>query len=429
MRKLAEYQKEAARFMIKHPFSGLFADPGTRKTSTTLAVFHFLKKRGYVKRMWVIAPKKVIQNVWPQEVKLWDTFKYMKVEALHGPKKDKLLATTDADILTLTCDGVSWLLKHAEAIGPLDMLVVDESTKFKNWSAYRSKALRKLVPKFQRRHILTGTPIPEKYIDIFGQMYIVDRGASLGRRITDFRNDFFYDAARKQNYSIWIPRRGATEKIDELVKPRVHRVENSVLTELPEMVQVPVWLDLPSDYKAEREAAPNAASKHFLERQLASGIMCTGEVVHTVKVEALADLLDELSGQHLITFFNYHAEGDCLSAKFKAPIVDGRTKDREATRLLEAWNAGEIEHLLINPAGASHGLNLQSGGHHICWFSLTDTGDVHEQANKRLHRSGQTNRVFIHYLLAKNFCDADMLNSLKRKSETQAKFLEAMRQP
>lgn len=420
------YQRNGARFMLRHPYSALLADPGTGKTVIALMVTATLKKLNKVGRVFVVAPLKVLKNVWPQQVRHWDQLRHLKVVTLHGTKKDKLLKETDADIFLISVDGVKWLAKNADAIRPGDALIIDESTKFKGWSSYRTKELRKILPLFNRRHILTGTPVPENYVDLFPQMYIVDRGVSLGSKITYFRNEYFYDRSRDSNYSIWVPFKGATKKIDGLVRARCFRVSADELDELPDKVLNPVWVDLPEDYADEIAETKSEGEERFLKRQLATGIMTDGTIRHTAKLDALEDLVEALCGQHMIVFFNFHAEGDELARCFKAPIVDGRVKEKDATARFAAWNAGGIPLLLVNPQGCSHGLNLQDGGHHACWFSLPLSGDIFEQANKRLHRMGQKEKVFIHLLLARDMGDAERLQSLYDKNETQQKFLDAM---
>ena len=104
-----DYQKRAVKFLIERAEAGLFLDPGLGKTSSTLGAFTILKKKKMVRRALILAPLRVAQAVWPEEIKKWKDFEHLRVVVLHGPDKDKL-AQQDADIYVINYEGLDWLM-------------------------------------------------------------------------------------------------------------------------------------------------------------------------------------------------------------------------------------------------------------------------------------------------------------------------------
>lgn len=186
-----DYQKRAIKLLIKQACAGLLLDPGLGKTSITLAAIQILGEKNYIKGVLVIAPLRAVYNVWPVEVKKWTEFRNLSVGLLHGPDKAEVLAQ-DHHIYVINPEGITWLipllLRMKPADWPFDALVVDESTKFKDSQTQRFKALRQILHNFQRRYVLTGTVMPNGLLDLFGQIYILDLGHTLGRYITHYRN-------------------------------------------------------------------------------------------------------------------------------------------------------------------------------------------------------------------------------------------------
>jgi SNF2 family DNA or RNA helicase len=241
------YQMQAMEMMVSMGAAGLFLDPGLGKTSTTLGAFNILQKQGYVTRMLVIAPMRVCYNVWPNEVMKWEQFGHLKVNVLHGKGKEEAL-NDPADIYVINPEGLPWLAERdrLKRIKP-EMLVVDESTKFKNGSSKRFKLLKKMLNQFDRRYILTGTPTSQGLEDLFGQIYILDGGNALGQYITHYRRKYFYQTGYG-GYS-YEPREGAADEIAEKIAPFTLRLKAEDYLELPELVYNEVVVDLPQDVR------------------------------------------------------------------------------------------------------------------------------------------------------------------------------------
>ena len=172
-------------------------------------------------------------------------------------------------------------------------------------------------------------------------------------------------------------------------------------------------------------SSPNAAAASSKCLQLASGAVYLDDTerewaeVHTAKLDALGDVIEEACGAPVLVWYTFQSDRDRILKRFKkAKHIDDVD--------LEEWNRGRVPVMLAHPASASFGLNLQTGGHTSVWFSLTYNLEHKLQADKRLHRSGQTEHVFIHHLVAKGTLDADVLVRLEQKNDVQDRVLKQL---
>lgn len=444
------YQLDGLRKLLNNPGAGLFLDPGLGKTSITLAYLETLRDMKLMRAALVVAPLKPVYDAWPNEIKRWRDFNHLRLEILHGPKKRDAL-DRPADAYVINYDGLPWLEDELakRKTWPFDVLVLDESTKVKNTNSRRFSIIRRLLPRFGRRVILTGSPAPKSYIDLFGQVFVLDGGARLGRFITHFRRTYFDDVSRPfQSWSEWVPKEDTVERITEKISDIVLTLKAEDHLKMPKLIENKINVKLPpgamKTYKelekffiAELEAghvtAANAGVKAHKLRQLASGAVYlpTGgtEVVHTAKLEALEDLLDEQSGQPLLVGVQFVSEVELIRRKFggNIPYVGGGMSPSTLTQAIKDWNAGKLPIMLAHPASAAHGLNLQHGGHALCWYSLTWNLEEFDQFNRRLYRQGQTKPVVLHYLLSEGTVDHRVLQVLRTKDRSQRNLLDALR--
>lgn len=413
------YQYPAARWLADNPHSGLLADPGSGKTAIVLALLRGLKMMSDGRhRTLVIAPRLIVYDVWPDEIQKWDQFNGLTYSILHGPKKDEAVAE-DTDIHLINPEGLKWLATKGY-LSRYDALVIDESSKFKNWSAKRFRLLKMYLGKFDRRHILTGTPVPRTLIDFFAQQYILDRGEALGDTITGYQRRYFFDAAPKAlNFSIWKPRPGAFDEVVEKVAGISYRLDVHKNLKLPRVHvnDIKCHLPNPKEYKSQIEACESAGEEYTLARRLAGA----------AKHAPLDNLIDELQGEPLMVFIEFRDEGEAIAARHDAPLIYGGVSGTDTSRYLKQWNARELPVLVMNAAVAGHGLNLQYGGHHLCWFSLPTNQDNYQQAIYRVLRQGQeAPTVFVHRLLASGTIDRKIASMLERKTRDQEAFLAAI---
>ena len=442
-----EYQRYALSWLIRrslidgHEGSAYFLDPGLGKTALTLAWVKFLKDLGVANSVLVVAPLRVISSVWPDECKKWDQFNELTCSVVHGTKRLEAMGR-EADIHLINPEAVSWLERQDKKF---DVLVVDESSKFKNWSAKRTKSLKKMVPDFKYRLLLTGTPSPNSLEDLFSQMFILDQGKAFGSSITSFRNRYFYRGGYG-GYK-WTPFASSQDYIESKIKDSCLRLSAEDHLDLPTILLNDVWVDLPKDclveYKRlEKEmflllegedsvTATNAGSKYLSCRQFANGGIYdedrTSHVIHNEKVSAMIEIIEELQGKPVIVAFQFHHDLERIRSRLHAPSIDGRTKPEEANVLINKWNAGELPVLAVQPQSLSHGVNMQHGpGRDIIWFGLTDNLETYQQLNARVHRQGVTGGVRIHHLLARETVDLAIKDRLSEKGQNQSSLLESL---
>jgi SNF2 family DNA or RNA helicase len=436
---------DALKFLLHNCNAGIFLDPGMGKTSTTLAAITVFRERNAVNKVLVIAPIRPMYKVWPDEIKKWDDFRHLKYVILHGDEKDARLNEV-ADIYLINPEGLKWF-NDVNGWGKLrpDMLVVDESTKFKDSSTKRFKLIKPFLRHFRRRLILTGEPAPNGYMDLFGQCYIMDEGKALGRFITHYRNQFFFQSGFG-GYD-WTLRQGADKEIQDAIKPYVIRLSAEEHLDMPELIfnDIVVELDETSrriykqfedDFLAEVGDAVilsmNAAAAGSKCRQVANGGVYdeTGfaHPVHDIKTAALNDLVEQLQGNPLLVFYEFQHDLERIRRVFKdAPCLTGMAGSK-LDSVIDAFNAGSIPVLLAHPASAGHGLNLQGSCHHVCFYGLTYDLDLYHQAYKRVWRQGQSsNRVFVHRILADKTLDRVVAKTLLNKETTQSNFLNAIK--
>jgi SNF2 family DNA or RNA helicase len=431
-----DYQLRAVQWLLDRRHAGLFLDPGLGKTSTVLAALTVLRKRALI-----IAPLRVCYSVWPREVEKWADFSHLSVAILHGTKKEAALARK-ADIDVINPEGLKWLLKRQHE--RYDILVVDESTKFKHVHTQRFKLLKTVLPSFERRWILTGTPAPNGLMDLFGQAYLLDQGQRLGRFITHYRNAFFFEK-KFPTHSEWLPLRGAGEAVFNQLSDVCLRMSAEDYLTLPECLYNDVRIDIPMrDYEELRKeyvvqlergeiTAANAAAKLVKLRQMANGAVYDEHrrthVVHEAKLDALEDLVEEQSGQPLLVAVAFQHDVEQIRGRLGAvPYLGGGTSASASAKLVDQWNRGELPVLLAHPASVGHGVNLQAGGRAVAWFGLDWNLELYEQFNRRIYRQGQSHGVVIHHLVATGTVDEQILAALQQKEQLQTRLLKFLKE-
>jgi len=455
------YQRKAMRFMLERPHAALFLDPGLGKTSITYGVFQTLKKQNLSTGMLVLAPLRVALSVWPGERDEWREFQDLSVAVLH--RKGKEQVWEKHDVYVVNFEGLHWLLESGALQFLLkekmvDTLVVDELSKFKHTNTKRFKMLKPWLHKFKRRYGLTGSPAANGLMDLFGQVYVLDRGVRLGEYITHFRANYFIPVGMYD----WKPKPGADEAIYKALGDLALRMEAEDYLELPKQVDNVIQVELPPKARRAYDAmedemlavvedsgsitAPTAAAAVGKCRQMANGAVYKDRVdpvtglplekkewvhLHDAKIDALLDLVDELQGKPLLVAYEY---GHDLERLLKAlpkgtPYIGGGVNATRAAEIERAWNAGEIPILLGHPQSIGHGLNLQKGNAQtICWFSLTWDFELYDQFNRRLRRQGnRAGQVFVHHIVARNTIDRAVLGALRGKKRTQDALLEALK--
>ena len=421
------YQAHCIQKIIEIRKLGLFLDMGLGKTVTTLTAVKELKyNRFEVRKVLVIAPKKVAEGTWTKEKDKWDHTRMLRVSQVLGSQAKRIRAlNTPADIYIINRENVAWLVDYYRNAWPFDMVVVDESSSFKSHKSKRFKALASMGGHIGRMVELTGTPSPNGLNDLWSQVFLLDGGERLGKRYTQFRERYFDPGDRGNNYRA---KPGSEESILEKISDICISMKAEDYLQLPDVTyhQVPVTLDaraekayremerkmvldLPEDEEQISVASAAALSNKLL--QLANGALYDdGHGVHEVhgcKIEAFLDLIESLQGKPALVFYNFqHDRERILGALGKSGL---RIRELKTTEDEDAWNRREVDILLTHPASSAYGLNLQQGGNHVVWFGLTWNYELYTQANKRLHRQGQEEKVIIHHLVCAGTRDEDVM--------------------
>jgi len=457
-----KYQEKAIEFLVSRSNAGLFLAPGLGKTSITLATFKILKKCGFADKMLIIAPLRPCYSVWPAEVKKWEQFTGLSVGILHGPHKMKVL-NTKHDIYVINPEGLRWLFTTLRANMPFDMLVVDESSKFKNTNTERFKTLKPYLPKFKRRVILTGSPAPNSLLDIFGQMYILDLGKTLSPYISHFRSRFFNKrtfevkhpnptkAADGEMLTVtdwYITPEKATVLYDHIA-PSVLRMSAEDYLDLPPLIFNDIYIDLPPkarliydqfesamrlDFKAGKVTAANAAIRGMKARQIANGGIFLDdsgkawEDIHFAKAEVVQELLEELEGSPALIAYEFRHDLARLKKTLgeATPHIGGGVKGKQAQEIIDAWNRGDLPGLLGQPDSMAHGLNMQESGDTVIFHSLIWNFEYYDQFIKRVYRQGKTRPVTVHRIIARDTADEAVIAGLSRKDANQGSLFDAI---
>jgi len=438
---LHAYQNRAVSFIKDRKRCGLFLDMGLGKTTSTLTAVSDLIDDFQIRKTLVIAPLRVANSVWRQEAAKWAHLDHLRVSVATGTAKQRLEALmTSADVYVINRENVDWLVKHYGPKWPFDMVIIDESSSFKNPSAKRFRALRRVLPMTEYMVLLTGTPSPNSLLDVWPQMFLIDFGEALGRTVTAYKQRFFESDYMGYKWNI---REGAAEKIHALMLPRVLHMSAEDYLDVPPRIDLIESIELPPEalatYKEfektllaeledgeEVEAATAAVLANKL-LQFANGAVYTDEKknwseTHKVKLDALEEILDENQNETLLVAYNYKSDLARLQERFPNAIVLDKKQNT-----IDKWNAGEIKMLLAHPASAGHGLNLQNGGSLIVWFGLTWSLEYYQQFNARLHRQGQEKPVRILHIIGKGTIDERVMGVLAHKDMTQRGLLAALK--
>lgn len=432
---------------VPGPGLGLYIDMGLGKTVITLTAVNELKyNRFVIRRVLVIAPKKVAEATWNNEAQKWDHLKVLRIIPVLGSLTKRIRAlNTPGDVYVINRENVQWLVDYYRNDWPFDMVVIDESSSFKNHRAKRFKALTWVRNKIFRMVELTGTPAPNGLIDLWAQIYLLDGGQRLGKTIGGFRQRYFDpDQRNAQQVFSYKPKESAEDTIQNKISDICISMKASDYLELPDCVysDIPVELDNKARTaykKLERDmlleidedmiTATSAAVLGNKLLQLGNGAVYGEDhqviEIHQCKIEAFLETVEALQGQPALVAYNFQHDRDRLVEALKKTGL--RVRVYKGPQDAEDWNNRLIDVLLAHPASTAYGLNLQDGGNHIIWFGLNWSLELYQQFNKRLHRQGQKNTVFIHNLLVKDSMDEDVLGALQGKNDTQESLLRALK--
>ena len=448
---LHKYQKVCVEHIISHPFCGVFLDMGLGKTISTLTAIEELKyDYCEIDTVLVIAPKRVAETVWEEEAKKWDHTKHLTFSKIIGTERQRLAALkVNADVHIISRDNIAWLCSLYAAKLPYDMLVIDELSSFKAHQTQRFKSLRLARPWFKRVVGLTGTPAPNGLINLWSQMYLIDRGERLEKTISAYRSRYFRPGA-SNGYVVYSY--NLLSDSERLIQERIQDICISMRAEdyleMPERIDNFVRVTMPDKLmdaykKFEQENvitlaneieegattvnAVNAAALSNKLLQFANGAMYDENKnvvpIHDLKLEALKEIIEAADGKPVLVAWTYQFDRDRIKNYFRSMAP----RELKTAEDINDWNAGKVQLMLAHPASAGHGINLQAGGNIIVWYGLTWSLELYQQFNARLHRQGQKQRTIIHHIITSGTHDEDVVKALKSKDKTQNNLMNSIK--
>ena len=436
------YQTRAINWIHEHPSCGLLLDMGLGKTVITLTALSDLIMLGEAERILVIAPLRVAEDTWSRECAKWDHLKHLRIAKMLGPAEERLRAlNSPADIWVINRENVPWLVGQVgKGHWPFGTIVIDELSSFKSPSSQRFRSLKKIQHQTRRVIGLTGTPAPNGLLDLWSQIYLLDKGERLGRTVTGYRQTHFDAGLKVHNVVVkWRLKKGHDRVIYGLIKDLCLSMSAADYLDLPPRLDEECIINLPvqsrqvydrletelyTELGGTEITAGNAAVLTGKLLQAANGAIydCMGRVtpMHDAKLDALDDLIEAANSNPLLIYYSYQHDLDRILTRHPGARVLKTAQD------ISDWNSGKVEVMLAHPASAGHGLNLQDGGHNIIWFGLPWSLELYQQANGRLHRQGQTRPVVVTHIIAEDTMDEAVLKALKRKGDGQSALLEAV---
>ena len=459
-----EYQKACVEHIIDNRFCGVFLDMGLGKTVSTLtAVNYLMNDYCEINSVLIIAPKRVAESVWQEEAEKWAHLRHLRFSKIIGPEAKRICALkTKAEIYIISRDNVAWLCAlYGGGKLPFDMVVVDELSSFKSYKSLRFKALRNVRPYFKRLVGLTGTPAPNGLIDLWPQIYLMDRGERLEKTISRYREKYFRPGRTNghivYNYILGNNSENLIhEKIsdicismkaeDYLQMPE--RVDNFIELAMPEQLKkkyqdfekekvIEAYVETIIEHDEDGNAIPvekvieiNAVNAGALSNKLlqfANGAIYDENknvhAVHDIKLEALKEIIEDANGKSVLVAWTFQFDRD----RIKEYLRQYNPRELKTPQDINDWNSGKIQVMLAHPASAGHGLNLQAGGNIIVWYGQTWSLELYQQFNARLYRQGQTSNVIINHLILKGTHDEDVVQSLKNKNRKQDDLMNSIK--
>lgn len=449
--QLHSYQERGVSHILDNPYCALFLDMGLGKTVTTLTAIKELLDNCIIGNALVIAPKKVTQVTWSDEIKNWAHLQGVTISVIDGNVKQRREAMRrKADIYAVSRDNIVWLVTEMGGVKlPYDMVVIDELSSFKNHQSKRFRALRK-VRKFIPRVVgLTGTPSPNGLIDLYAQMYLIDEGERLGKTITGYRDRFFRPDKRNGDivytYALKKPADETEKAISDLISDITISMTAEDYLKMPDKIMLYDYVDMSDrclkDYENfvmeqvlelinsdEPITAASAAALSNKLQQYANGAIYDADrnvrEIHEEKLEKLKELVEAANGSPVLVAYQYQHD---LHRIMKALKEYNPVKLEKPEQIAE-WNAGKIEVLVTHPASAGHGLNLQKGGNILVWFGNTWSLELYMQFNARLYRQGQSKPVYIHHIVTRGTIDEKIIKALSDKKETQDGLMQSIKE-
>lgn len=446
---LHDYQEVTKDFIIRTPYAAVILDMGMGKTATTLSAINELMFDRYeVSKVLVIAPLRVANTVWSDEIEQWEELRHLRYAKIVGtPKQRRAALEQDADIYIVNREILPWLVQQCSPYFKWDMVVIDELSSFKSWQSKRFKAFMAMRPYMKRVVGLTGTPSSNGLMDLFAEFKVIDSGERLGRFIGEYRSRYFDEGRRNGNIVYeYIPMDYAECQIYDKIDDITISMKAMDYLDMPELISTKKVVHLTdketdnykrfkkdyvlSDFEDGEVTAANAASLSNKLVQMANGAVYSDDhqvvSLHDQKLDTLEDIIEAANGEPVLVAYWFKHDLQRIEERLAKLKVQGTVLKTEQD--IREWNKGNIRVGLLHPASAGHGLNLQKGGHHLVWFGLTWSLELYQQTNARLWRQGQqAETVVIQHIVTEGTIDEEILKALENKDAQQSRLIEAVK--
>lgn len=446
---LHDYQEVTKDFIIRTPYAAVILDMGMGKTATTLSAINELMFDRYeVSKVLVIAPLRVANTVWSDEIEQWEELRHLRYAKIVGtPKQRRAALEQDADIYIVNREILPWLVQQCSPYFKWDMVVIDELSSFKSWQSKRFKAFMAMRPYMKRVVGLTGTPSSNGLMDLFAEFKVIDSGERLGRFIGEYRSRYFDEGRRNGNIVYeYIPMDYAECQIYDKIDDITVSMKAMDYLDMPELISTKKVVHLTdketdnykrfkkdyvlSDLEDGEVTAANAASLSNKLVQMANGAVYSDDhqvvSLHDQKLDTLEDIIEAANGEPVLVAYWFKHDLQRIEERLAKLKVQGTVLKTEQD--IREWNKGNIRVGLLHPASAGHGLNLQKGGHHLVWFGLTWSLELYQQTNARLWRQGQqAETVVIQHIVTEGTIDEEILKALENKDAQQSRLIEAVK--
>ena len=452
------YQRTMVNFQVNNPRSMIWGFMGSGKTIVTLTTAGHLLEYNYIRGMLVLAPLRVVQSVWEKEARKWEHTRHLTFSSITGNPDSRMSAIfKPADVYLTNYENLPWLSAQLQAYFiqqglpmPFDMLACDEISKLKNIdSTARGEALKPLLPGFNYRTGLTGTPAPNGYIDLHGQYMVIDDGQRLSTSKEAYTNAYFKSVGYG-GYSHEIAD-DSNRIIEANIADITLEMSEEDYLEMPDFLVYDIHAQMPP---AARKKYDQMERDLFAELDDGTDVEVTSEVakinkllqmsngavytdtetrewkrLHDAKLDVVDDILEEANGQPVLLGYNFRTDAERICKRFKFAVDLTKLNAKQFNQAVSDFAAGRIRLLIGHPASMGHGTDgLQYGGSILVWYGLPWSLELFMQMNKRLHRQGQGKPVTCYRIMCPDTMDEAVAIKLEMKDDTQKSLRAAVGQ-
>ncbi len=406
-----DHQKTTAGFLTMNKRAFCFNEQGTGKTASAIWASDYLLQQKLIKRILVICPLSIMDSAWRDDLFTFAT--HRTVSVAHGAAaKRKKIIEEGSEYVIINYDGVAIVSDEIKK-GGFDLVIVDEATHYKNAQTTRWKTLNKLINEDTWLWMMTGTPAAQAPTDAYGLAKMVNP-----RSVPRFFGSFKDQVMHRVSQFTWRPKPDATEVVFKALQPAVRFTKEECL-DLPPMVYVKREVELTRQqkkyYKQLKDklvmeitgaevTAMNAAVSLNKLLQISAGAVYTDDgstlefdIKHRYKV--LREVIDE-SSQKILVFVPFKHVIDILTDKLRSEgitteVIRGDVSAPQRTQIFRTFQTTPNPRVLvIQPQAAAHGVTL-TAANTVVWWGPTSSLETYDQANARVHRSGQKHKCTV----------------------------------